>query len=79
MEQVVRASAAGEMSREELRRQTAAKPEAKKAGRPKNYVFALKDKALPFTLNLSFKKPNVEKSEVIDAVRELLRRLENES
>jgi hypothetical protein len=78
MEQVVRASAAGELSREELRRQTAAKPEPKKAGRPKNYVFALNDKSLPFSLNLSFKKPNVEKSEVIDAVRELLRRLESE-
>ncbi|HUR82639.1 MAG TPA: ParB/RepB/Spo0J family partition protein [Thermoanaerobaculia bacterium] len=78
MEQVVRAQAAGELSREELRRQTAAKPEPRKAGRPKNYVFALKDKSLPFSLNLAFKKPNVEKSEVIDAVRELLRRLESE-
>ncbi len=79
MEQVVRRFAAGEMSREQLRKQTAAKAEPKKAGRPKNYVFALKDKALPFTLNLSFKKPNVEKREVVEAVRELLRRLESES
>jgi ParB family chromosome partitioning protein len=79
MEQVVRAYAAGELSRQDLRKQTASKPEAKKAGRPKNYVFALKDKALPFTLNLAFKKPNVEKAEVIDAVRELLRRLESDS
>ncbi|HKR64982.1 MAG TPA: ParB/RepB/Spo0J family partition protein [Thermoanaerobaculia bacterium] len=79
MEQVVRAYAAGELSRQELRKQTSSKPEVKKAGRPKNYVFALKDKALPFTLNLAFKKPNVEKKEVIDAVRELLRRLESES
>jgi ParB family chromosome partitioning protein len=78
MEQVVRAQAAGELSREELRRQTAAKPEPKKAGRPRNYVFELKDKSLPFSFNLAFKKPNVEKSEVIDAVRELLRRLESE-
>lgn len=78
MEKVVRACAAGEMSRQDLRRSTAAKQEPKKAGRPKNYVFALKDKALPFTLNLAFKKPNVEKKEVIDAVRELLRRLESE-
>jgi ParB family chromosome partitioning protein len=79
MEQVVRAYAAGELSRQDLRRRTASKPEpAKTAGRPKNYVFALKDKALPFTLNLAFRKPNVEKREVIDAVRELLRRLESE-
>src|SRR6185295_10242468 len=68
MEQVVRAFAAGELSRDELRKQTATRPEPKKAGRPKNFVYALKDKALPFTLNLAFKKPNVEKSEVIDAV-----------
>jgi len=79
MEQVVRGFAAGEMSRDDVRKKTAAKPEPKKAGRPKNYVFALKDKALPFTLNLAFKKPNVEKSEVVEALRELLRRLESES
>jgi ParB family transcriptional regulator, chromosome partitioning protein len=79
MEQVVRTFAAGELSREDLRKQTASKPEPKKAGRPKNYVFALKDKSLPFSLNLAFKKPNVEKSEVIEAVRELLRRLESDS
>lgn len=78
MEQVVRAFAAGELSRDELRRQTSSKPEPKKAGRPKNFVYALKDKSLPFTLNLAFKKPNVEKGEVIEAVRELLRRLETD-
>jgi ParB family chromosome partitioning protein len=78
MEQVVRAFASGDLSREDLRKQTAAKPEPKKAGRPKNFVFSLSDKSLPFSLNMSFKKPNVEKSEVIEAVRELLRRLESE-
>lgn len=78
MEQVVRRFAAGELSRDDLRRQTASKPEPKKAGRPKNYVFQVKDKSLPFSLNLAFKKPNVEKSEVIEAVRELLRRLETD-
>jgi len=79
MEQVVRAFAAGELSREELRRQTAAKPEPKKAGRPKNYVFQVNDKSLPFSLNMSFRKPNVEKTEVIDALRQLLQRLESEN
>jgi ParB family transcriptional regulator, chromosome partitioning protein len=78
MEQAVRRFAAGELSRDDLRKQTAAKPEPKKAGRPKNYTFQLKDKSLPFSLNLAFKKPNVEKSEVIEAVRELLRRLERD-
>ena len=79
MEQVVRAFAAGELSREALRKQTATKPEPKKAGRPKNYVFQVNDKSLPFSLNLSFRKPNVEKSEVIDALRQLLERLEGEA
>jgi len=78
MEQVVRAFAAGELSREDLRKKTAAKPEPKKAGRPKNFTYALKDKSLPFTLNLAFRKPNVDKTEVIEAVRELLKRLESE-
>jgi ParB family chromosome partitioning protein len=79
MEEVVRAYASGELDRDALRKQTAAKPEAKKAGRPKNFVFAFKDKSLPFSLNLAFKKPNVEKGEVIDALRELLRRLEGDA
>src|SRR6266852_48966 len=43
MEQVVRAFAAGELSREALRKQTRNEP--KKAGRPKNYTFRFKDKA----------------------------------
>ena len=76
MEAAVRAFAAGEVSRDDLRKQTSAKTETKKAGRPKNFTFVLKDKSLPFSLNLAFKKANVEKAEVIDAVRELLRRLE---
>jgi ParB family chromosome partitioning protein len=78
MEEVVRAYASGELDRDALRKQTSAKGETKKAGRPKNFVYAFKDKSLPFSLNLAFKKPNVEKSEVIDALRELLRRLERD-
>jgi ParB family transcriptional regulator, chromosome partitioning protein len=77
MEALVRRFAAGEIGRDEIRKQTAA-PEARKAGRPKHYVFQFKDKDLPFSLNLSFKKAKVEKREIIDAVRELLRRLEKE-
>ncbi len=79
MERVVRAFSAGELSRDELRKQTASSVEPRKAGRPKNFVYAMKDKSLPFTLNLAFRKPNVEKTEVIEAVRELLRRLESEA
>lgn len=78
MEQVVRRFAAGEMTREDLRKQTASKPEPKKAGRPKHYTFQLKDKELPFSVNMTFKKSNVTRGELVDAVRELLRRLESE-
>jgi hypothetical protein len=38
----------------------------------------VKDKALPFTVNLSFRKANVEKSEIAEALRELLRRIESD-
>lgn len=75
MEEVVRRFAAGEKSREELRELR--KP-AKKAGRPKNFTFQLKDKSLPFTLNLAFRKPDVDRKEIIEAVRTLLARLEAE-
>jgi len=78
MEQVVRRFAAGEISREDLRRQTASKPVPRKAGRPKNYTYSLRDKSLPFSVNLTFRKSHVARKEVIEAVRELLRRLEKE-
>lgn len=78
MEQVVRSFAAGELSREELRKQTAARAEPKKAGRPRNFVWTVKDKTLPFSINLSFRKSNVEKREIVDALRQLLLRLEAE-
>jgi ParB family chromosome partitioning protein len=78
MEQVVRAFAAGELSREELRKQTSGKPEPKKQGRPKHFVFTVKDKSLPFSLNMSFRKANVDRSEVIASLREILARLEAE-
>lgn len=78
MEEIVRAFASGDLSREDLRKKTVARPQPKKAGRPKNFVYSLTDKALPFRLNLAFRKPNVDKSEVIDAVRQLLKRLEEE-
>jgi ParB family chromosome partitioning protein len=78
MEAVVRRFASGEVSRDELRKQTAAKTVAPKSGRPKNFTWQVKDKALPFSLNLSFKKAKVEKVEIVDALKQLLHRLENE-
>src|SRR5437868_5191580 len=70
MEAVVRRFAAGELSRDDIRKQTAAKPEPKKAGRPKHFVWQIKDKSLPFTFNLAFKKADVEKDEIVGALRE---------
>jgi ParB family chromosome partitioning protein len=72
MEQLVRRFAAGE-TREDVRKEAA----PKKAGRPKNFVWQVRDKSLPFTFNLSFKKSNVEKQEIADALRALLERLES--
>ena len=74
MEQLVRRFAAGETTREEVRRETA----PKKAGRPKNFVWQVRDKSLPFTFALNFRKANVEKAEIVDALRELLKRLESD-
>ncbi|HEX3068736.1 MAG TPA: ParB/RepB/Spo0J family partition protein [Thermoanaerobaculia bacterium] len=77
MEDVVRRFGAGELTRDEVRKQTA-KPAAKTAGRPKNFTWQVKDKTLPFSVNLSFRKANVDKSEIVSALQELLRRIENE-
>jgi ParB family chromosome partitioning protein len=74
MEEVLRRVAAGEATREDLRKKA---PE-KKAGRPKNFTFQIKDKALPFTFNMAFKKSNVDREEIIEAVRAVLKRLESE-
>ena len=74
MELLVRRFAAGEMTREQVRKQTV----PKKAGRPKNFVWQVRDKSLPFSVNLSFKKANVDKREIAEALRALLRRLEKE-
>src|SRR3989440_6380638 len=52
MEALVRRVAAGELSRDDVRKQTSSKPEPKKAGRPKNFTWSVKDKALPFSFNL---------------------------
>ncbi len=78
MEELVLRIAEGTMDREELRKETRQQEQPAKRGRPKNFTFAIKDRSLPFSLNLSFKKPDVEKREVVDALKELVRRLENE-
>ena len=75
MDVLVRRFATGEMTREDVRREAA----PKKAGRPKNFVWQVKDKSLPFSFNLSFRKVNVDKHEIAEALRVLLKRLESDS
>jgi ParB family chromosome partitioning protein len=79
MEAIVAKVAAGEMTRQDVRKETAKDAEKPKAGRPKNFTFELKDKALPFRFNMTFKKASVERGEVIAALREVLKRLEAEN
>lgn len=78
MEQLVLRVAAGELDRDELRKETRASEPSKGPGRPKNFVFQLKDKSLPFSVNLTFRKAQVEKREVVDALKQLVDRLEKE-
>ena len=76
MIEMIAAVAKGQANRADLRRNAARKTAAPKAGRPKNYTFQVKDRSLPFQLDLKFRKSAVDKDEVIQALREVLRRLE---
>ncbi|HUP66313.1 MAG TPA: ParB/RepB/Spo0J family partition protein [Thermoanaerobaculia bacterium] len=78
MEMLVERFGRGEIGRAEVRKATSRKPEVKKAGRPKHYSYDLHDKSLPFTLSLKFRKAEVEREEVISALRAVLERLESE-
>lgn len=71
--------AAGEATRQDVRVQTSRKPETPKRGRPKNFTFRLKEKDLPFQFQMTFRKPNVDRGEVIGALRQIIERLERES
>jgi len=70
--------ASGDLSRADVRKEARAVEEPKKAGRPRNFVYSFKEKDLPFSLNLTFNKAEVEKSEVIAALRGILERLQSE-
>jgi ParB family transcriptional regulator, chromosome partitioning protein len=56
-------------------RQDLAKP---KPGRPKAYVFSYKPQSKAFNLKLKFRKGNVPRQEVIEALEAILRELKNE-
>ena len=61
----------GAATRQAVRAETS-KP---KVGRPKSYVFAFKPPTKAFDLRLSFRKPKVEPSEIIEALENIIREL----
>jgi len=73
MEQIVRRYAAGEMDRAAVRKKTKKAPAGR--GRPKNFKFEVKDRKLPFRFSLSFRKGEVERGEIIEALEAVLKRL----
>jgi len=68
---VERLAGQGSATRQDVRRETA-KP---KPGRPKAFVFAFKPPTKAFDLRLSFKKTQVEKTEIIEALENIIREL----
>jgi Ser/Thr protein kinase RdoA (MazF antagonist) len=48
-------------------------------GRPRNYVYQFKPKGGPFHLNLQFKRAEVSRAEVIEALEAVLRSLREDS
>ena len=63
----------GAVTREQARKATAAKPS--KLGRPKAFVFQYKQPAKTFNLKLQFRKSDVDRSEVIAALQEIIEEL----
>jgi ParB family transcriptional regulator, chromosome partitioning protein len=61
----------GAVTRQEVRAETA-KP---KAGKARSYVFAFKPPTKAFQLRMSFKKGRVDKSEIIEALENIIREL----
>jgi ParB family chromosome partitioning protein len=61
-------------TRDDLRRE---KRETRDGKRAKRFTFVFKPKGGPFKLNLSFPKARVEKQELIQTLREVLRQLES--
>lgn len=73
IEQLTKDGATGAITREKARK-VASKP---RPGRPKAYVFQYRPPTKSFALNLKFKRPDVEKSEIIEALENILLELRN--
>jgi ParB family transcriptional regulator, chromosome partitioning protein len=74
MVELLRRFAQGEVSRDEARKERlqGEKP------RPKNYVFRFRPPAREFTLEMKFSKSAVEKEELIEALRSILKALQED-
>ena len=53
-------------------RRMARKPEGRGRGRPRHFVFRFKPQGSAFSLNLQFKRPQVEREEIIRTLEEIL-------
>jgi ParB family chromosome partitioning protein len=73
MEEAIARVSAGS-TRDDLR---ATKKEKVDGRRPRHFQFVYKPKGGPFRLNLSFSKSRVDRSEVVQTLREILRQLES--
>ncbi len=73
MKEAVRAVTSGS-TRQELRAQK--RDDGPRGKAPKRFSFVYRPRGGPFSLNLSFQKPHVEKGELIDALRQIIRQLE---
>ena len=68
---VERMASQGALTRKDVRAETA-KPSA---GKPRQFVFSFKPPAKNFQLRMSFKKGRVDKSEIIEALENIIREL----
>jgi ParB family chromosome partitioning protein len=75
IEQVTRDAQSGTVTRE-VARKVAAKP---KLGRPKAFVFQYRPPAKTFNLKLQFRKTDVDKTEVIEALEGIIAELRKPS
>jgi ParB family chromosome partitioning protein len=62
-------------TRTEARRITRKSDPRRGRGRPRHYVFAYQPKGGPFALSLQFKRPDVEREAIIEALEAVLRSL----
>ena len=65
-------------TRAEARRLTRVTSGKKSPGRPKNYIFKYEPKGQGIALSLKFKRPQVERAEIIEALEGVLESLRSE-